>query len=128
MTDSASDIHMEDGNPDTSDQYFPEIGGLNAVSASNEYLMTELATNTFEQLPVWHHYRFPHSSTSLLLPLDQPSVPEQRALESDMFYTPDMSQDHKSTSKHYDATVPAFDISAAVYDPVSQRISQIIGT
>ena len=112
---------MEDGDPLTSDQYFPDIGGLKAFSGSIQYLMTELAMNSFEQSLEWHYDRFPHSSTSLLLPLAQPSVPEQHMLESDTLITPDMSHHHYSTSTHHDTVIES-------QGPVSSIIPRITGT
>ena len=121
MTESASDIHMEDGDPASNDQrYFSDFNGSYAISGYDGYLAMEQQMSSLEQLHTWYNGPSLASSMSPPVHLAQSWMPDQYPQEFDIdLLSSDMYELDPSTRLPSFFSRPARNDTTRVYQDVS---------
>ena len=121
MTESASDIHMKDGDPASNDQrYLPGFDGSYAISGYDGYFAMEKQMSSFEQLHAWYNGPLLASSMSPPVHLAQSWVPDRYPQEFDNdFLSSDMCEADSSASLPPFFCGPAGNDDTRVYQDVS---------
>jgi hypothetical protein len=128
MTEPSGDVPMEDGYSTATDQYLPDLDGSNTAPVYDGCFATEQNMYSFEQLSTCHYDMFPAPNTNLLIPLEQSWVPDQHALESDMFFlSPNMHQYNNSAWMHHTPIISTFTGRTGVHEPVRPKLPHPTG-